>query len=81
MNGTLKELLLFMCRVDLFKKIKDFGYDAVEITIEDRSKKNIEIIRNNLKNWFRMYYLQFIYRRKFNKSRETDSLKVVIETS
>lgn len=36
-------------RVDLFKKIKDFGYDAVEMTIEDRSKKNIEAIRDNLK--------------------------------
>lgn len=36
-------------RVDLFKKIENFGYDAVEMTIEDRSKKNIEIIKDSLK--------------------------------
>lgn len=36
-------------RVDLFKKIEDIGYDAVEMTIEDRSKKNLKIIRESLK--------------------------------
>jgi D-psicose/D-tagatose/L-ribulose 3-epimerase len=36
-------------RVDIIKKVKDIGYDAVEMTVEDRSKKNIEIIRENLK--------------------------------
>lgn len=35
-------------RVDLFKKIKDIGYDAVEMTIDDRSKKNIEKIKESL---------------------------------
>lgn len=36
-------------RVDLLKKIKDFGYDGVEMTIEDRSKKNLEVIKDNIK--------------------------------
>ncbi len=36
-------------KVDLLKKIEGFGFDAVEMIIEDRSKKNIEIIRENLK--------------------------------
>lgn len=35
--------------INLFNKIQEFGYDAIEITIEDRSKKNIEIIRDSLK--------------------------------
>lgn len=36
-------------RVGLLKKIKDFGYDGVEMTIEDRSKKNLEVIKDNIK--------------------------------
>lgn len=36
-------------RVDLIKKIEDFGYDSIEMTIADRSKKNLEIIRDNIK--------------------------------
>lgn len=36
-------------RVDLLKKIKNFGYDGVEMTIEDRSKENLEVIRDNIK--------------------------------
>ena len=36
-------------RIDLFKKIIEFGFDCVEMTIEDRSRKNLEIIRDNIK--------------------------------
>jgi D-psicose/D-tagatose/L-ribulose 3-epimerase len=35
-------------RVDLFKKIADFGFDGIEMTIEDRSKKNLESIKDNI---------------------------------
>ena len=36
-------------RVDLLKKIEDFGFDVVELLIEDKSKKNLEIIKENIK--------------------------------
>jgi D-psicose/D-tagatose/L-ribulose 3-epimerase len=36
-------------RVDLFKKVSDFGYDGIEMTIEDRSEKNLVSIKNNIK--------------------------------
>lgn len=33
-------------RVELFKKIEDLGFDGVEMTIEDRSEKNLGIIKD-----------------------------------
>lgn len=36
-------------RIDLFKKISDLGFDGIEMTIEDRSKKNLEIIKDSSK--------------------------------
>lgn len=35
-------------RIDLFKKIEDIGYNAVELTIENRNRKNLEKIKNSL---------------------------------
>ena len=36
-------------RVDLFKKIADFGFDGIEMTIEDRSRNNLKIIKDNIR--------------------------------
>jgi D-psicose/D-tagatose/L-ribulose 3-epimerase len=36
-------------RVDLFNKIKGYGFEAVEMTIENRSKKNTAVIKEKLK--------------------------------
>lgn len=34
--------------ISLLKKIKDIGYDSVEMSIEDRSEENISTIKNAL---------------------------------
>ena len=36
-------------RVDLLNKIEDLGFDVVELFIEDKSKNNLEIIKENIK--------------------------------
>ncbi|NQT58726.1 MAG: sugar phosphate isomerase/epimerase [Bacteroidetes bacterium] len=37
--------------LDLFKKIKEMGYDTVEIAVEDMSENNLKIIKTGLKEY------------------------------
>ena len=38
-------------RLDLLKKVKDIGFDTVEIAVEDMSDKNLNAIKNGLKEY------------------------------
>ncbi len=38
-------------RLDLFKKIKEMGYDTVEIAVEDMSEKNVNAIKTGLQEY------------------------------